>query len=181
MSNVTAARSFQLDTDGDGMPDQWEYTYGLSPTNSADADLDADGDGLTNREEYDLGTNPTAWDSDGDGMSDGWEHEYGLNPLSAADGELDLDNDGLNNLAEYQRGRNPLAFDTLQIGTCRMQGDGSLTMTATGEVGRTYTLEVSTNLVQWTTQASVAFTNTSQILTDASVTNAPIRFYRLRQ
>ena len=46
------------DTDGDGMPDDWETAHGLSPTDPADAALDTDGDGLTNLQEYLAGTDP---------------------------------------------------------------------------------------------------------------------------
>lgn len=48
------------DTDGDGMPDSWETTYGLNPNSAADASLDPDGDGFTNLQEYQNGTNPNA-------------------------------------------------------------------------------------------------------------------------
>ncbi len=57
------------DTDGDGMGDLWEITYG---THGAwgDSTLDYDGDSLSNMEEYNLGTNPMLADTDSDGSND---------------------------------------------------------------------------------------------------------------
>ena len=40
------------DSDGDGMPDEWEESVGLDPTDAADGPLDRDGDGYTNLEDY---------------------------------------------------------------------------------------------------------------------------------
>ncbi len=40
------------DSDGDGMPDEWERQHGLDPGNPADGAQDRDGDGYTNVEEY---------------------------------------------------------------------------------------------------------------------------------
>ncbi len=47
-----------LDTDGDGLPDEWEKKFGLDPA-KADADVDSDGDGFTNAEEFAAGTDPS--------------------------------------------------------------------------------------------------------------------------
>lgn len=48
-----------LDSDGDGMPDEWEKRYGLNPNDASDANADRDGDGFTNLEEYLAKTDPT--------------------------------------------------------------------------------------------------------------------------
>lgn len=46
------------DTDGDGMPDDWEVAHALSPTDEDDAYADGDGDGQCNLAEHIAGTNP---------------------------------------------------------------------------------------------------------------------------
>lgn len=48
----------EVDTDHDGLPNDWEKKYGLNPDDASDANLDSDGDGFTNIEEYQAGTNP---------------------------------------------------------------------------------------------------------------------------
>jgi len=46
-----------VDSDGDGLPDDWEKKYGLDVAQN-DADADKDGDGFTNAEEFAAGTDP---------------------------------------------------------------------------------------------------------------------------
>lgn len=47
------------DSDGDGMPDEWEKKYGLNPNDPSDANGDLSGDGYTNIEKYINGIDPT--------------------------------------------------------------------------------------------------------------------------
>jgi len=52
LKNLTAPR----DSDGDGMPDEWEVEYRLNPRDASDGSQDKDKDGYTNLEEYLNGT-----------------------------------------------------------------------------------------------------------------------------
>ena len=62
VDNPTAGRpssSALQDSDGDGIPDLWETTYGFNPFDPTDATADPDSDGVNNLGEYLAGTNPT--------------------------------------------------------------------------------------------------------------------------
>ncbi|WP_455222535.1 beta-propeller fold lactonase family protein [Kaarinaea lacus] len=110
---IAEAGSDPGDADGDGMPDSWETSYGLSNTTYADASDDNDTDGLENYTEYGLTTSPINSDSDTDGMPDGWEVTYGFNPLDIADAAVDTDSDQAVNLQEFTYGTDPTdAFST---------------------------------------------------------------------
>lgn len=130
LDDVRFITSENDDLDNDGLPNQWEWEYGLDPQNPTDAELDQDGDGATNRQEFEHGANPTLIDSDGDTLSDGdeinlygsdptltdsddddmddaYEANNGLNPSDPKDADLDLDGDGSSNLDEYNHGTDP--------------------------------------------------------------------------
>ncbi|HEV7731219.1 MAG TPA: choice-of-anchor Q domain-containing protein [Candidatus Binatia bacterium] len=77
------------DSDGDGIPNDWETEHGMNPNAAGDASVDTDGDGLTALEEYRLGTDPDDGDSDDDGFGDGAEVSAGTIPTIA-----DTDRDG---------------------------------------------------------------------------------------
>ena len=89
------------DSDGDGLPDTWESTYGLSVT-QANGTEDLDGDSLTNFQEFQFGTDPTISDTDEDGLSDGDEINFHSSILL-----LDSDGDGYEDAEEVSKGSSP--------------------------------------------------------------------------
>ena len=52
------ADQIPVDSDNDGLPDDWERAHQLNPHDAADATLDSDRDGYVNIEEFLNGTNP---------------------------------------------------------------------------------------------------------------------------
>ena len=79
-----------IDSDNDGIPDNWLDIYFQLKDIDNIAIIDSDMDGLTNIEEYQNGTNPLNPDTDGDNVYDGIELTNKLNPLKPmTDGETD--------------------------------------------------------------------------------------------
>ncbi len=73
------ANSHPQDLNGNGIDDDWELKYGISPQNGNE---DTDNDGLSDLLEYKHNTDPTNPDTDGDGLSDADEVlVFGSDPL----------------------------------------------------------------------------------------------------
>ncbi len=84
------ANKLDADDDGDGLPDDWETTYGMDPLVKNDGDVDTDGDGYSDLEEFEIGTNPLNRDTDGDS----YEDKNDAFPLLASE-HSDIDIDGI--------------------------------------------------------------------------------------
>ena len=169
-SNIAGDQFFDaldasLDTDGDGMPDLWEESFGLDPfdatgVNGAAGDLDADGlsnidellngtspanpdtdgDGLNDGDEVSTyGTEPLVWDTDGDGLNDGDEvNIHGTNPLLA-----DSDSDGEDDWFELFQGTDPLDAGSSSAALGLAVVDGSLDVAAYGAAVATQTVNTA--------------------------------------
>jgi len=95
------------DSDGDGLPDEYERNNDLNPNDPVDALEDADGDGLSNIDEYGLGTDINTADTDGDGLGDG-EEVRGQGSGVVTDPLLsDSDGDGISDGLEILMGWDP--------------------------------------------------------------------------
>jgi hypothetical protein len=64
------------------------------------------------------------------------------------------------------------------FGDCQYLPDGSFQMAVYGELGRSYDLQVSTNLVSWAPMLRFTCTNSPTIVVEPAATNHNLRFYR---
>ena len=78
---VSSERPEGLSSDGDLLPDEWEFRH--FGTLARDGRGDADGDGAPDVVEFRAGTDPLLPDTDFDGCADGRELAWGTDPLAA--------------------------------------------------------------------------------------------------
>lgn len=118
-------------------------------------------------------------DRNNNGLPDSWEMQN-FGSLGAVGGgpNDDPDGDGFSNLQEYRAGMNPHVFDPVRfIGAQMMPGGMQLSIFA--NPSNSYSLMVSTNLIDWTNVLHFNCTNIPMIITDPGATNPGQRFYRL--
>jgi hypothetical protein len=79
-TNPLQGSSFPQDSDGNKIEDEWEELFQIKVK---DGSQDSDGDGIPDKEEYSYGTNPLEKDTDNDGFTDAEEiYDMGSDPLS---------------------------------------------------------------------------------------------------
>ncbi|WP_111495992.1 PA14 domain-containing protein [Marinobacter bohaiensis] len=143
-----------MDSDLDGIYDNWETVNGLDPSNSDDAASDPDGDFLTAADEFLIGTSENNADTDGDGIPDGQEFAYNLDPRDGTDAARDADGDGYSNLEEYQAGTDPNSSDEVPEEDVPDTGTGA---TVAGFVGQYFDGTDFDNFVSYRTDGVVDF------------------------
>lgn len=130
--------------------------YGTSISTEATVAVvvtDSDGDGLSDYEELLFGTNANKVDSDGDGLSDFAEvRTHGSNPLTT-----DTDGDGYSDGIEVARDGNPNNRSVTPTGALAVFPAVDVEFYTLN--GVKYQLEVSTDMVVWTTQGGVVVGN----------------------
>ena len=145
-----------IDTEGDyNDPANWRASAVEGGTPGAGLLLDSDGDGLSDTDEALAGTDPLRPDTDGDGSPDGAEIAAGTDPLDGA--------------SRFRITR--LTKDSLT---------GFVTVRWDSVPGRSYTLEASSDLVNWEVASTgIMAVGTATLQLDPRAGGQGQRFYRV--
>lgn len=149
--SVVVGVQTETDSEGDGLPDAWEYVFFNTLTNAATAD--------PNR----------------NGKSNLWEYQNGRDPL-----DPDSDVDGMDNWAEIAAGTDPFnPFSSLELSFSMNTNKGLIRWQSV--TNKRYTLQRSTNLMAGFSnlRTNISATPTLNIYTDSiGAVNSAV--YRVR-
>jgi sulfatase modifying factor 1 len=170
------------DSDGDGISDGQEVN--IYHTNPHVADANSDGDGVPDQFETgtgiyvsptNTGTSPTAPDSDGDGLTDGQEvNTYHSNPNLA-----DTDGDGFSDPFEISTGFDPASATSTPDILSSIRTAVEYRFNAAN--GVSYRIEASTDLANWTTIETPIIGTGGVITRFYSIEGQLKRFFRSRR
>jgi acid phosphatase type 7 len=121
---------------------------------------------------------PESGDSDSDGLPDSWE-QANFSSLNQV-GNDDPDGDGMNNLAEFNSGTIPVDRTSRFIITNEAFSGGNFGVSWQSIVGKTYDIEASTTLIDWTIVGSVTASATTSSWLDSSASGQVKKFYRVK-
>jgi uncharacterized repeat protein (TIGR01451 family) len=195
------------DTDADGLSDDWELAFGLSPTNALDAFWDSDCDGDSNLQEYRAGSNPLRFEAirltaprlitqgklgmqvhaalgkvyDLETSSDliAWSV---LNRfvIQAMDQSVVVTTDPTRPRAFYRlRTDTNAAQPLLEVANPELLRQQSPILRITALPGQSYTLQVSSNMVDWVGITNFMSTSCLTLVADPFASGASQRFYRV--
>jgi hypothetical protein len=207
-NNASAAVVSALaDRDLDGVPDDWEIAHGFNPTNAVDAALDSDCDGWSNLQEFLGGRNPR-WFEDirlTSPMANS-QGQFEMTFLAAVgkhyavEASSDLvDWETVTNLLvrmEQQKFQLPVSYavrgwffrlrtDTnsprpvLDLLNVPNPPTGSPVIRVLAPPGRDYSLQTSSNLVNWATLSNYFGMECVTVIADPATNQGGTRFYRM--
>jgi len=119
-------------------------------------------------------------DRNNDGLPDSWQLQYfgSLNAPGSGPND-DPTGDGFTNLQKYRAGLNPLVYYPLEFTQAGPLSGAGFQLTVLGNLGASYVLQASFDLVSWSGLLKFTCTNIPTVITDPAAANLSRRFYRV--